>query len=154
MDTALLFSWPWSRSISVCLLFQSGKSFHVYDQGRFAKEILPLYFKHNNIASFIRQLNMCTYSCYVMYYKKKKGPLFSYWFLTRTCKRIQFLIHLDFSYRWLQESGSRWTGRIEGGERRHGVRSSVFCSRSRASSGTHKEKGVNVVAYLFSMPTP
>lgn len=36
----------------------SGKSFHVLDQGRFAKEILPLYFKHNNMASFIRQLNM------------------------------------------------------------------------------------------------
>lgn len=37
---------------------ESGQSFHVKDQARFAKEILPLYFKHNNIASFIRQLNM------------------------------------------------------------------------------------------------
>ncbi|GAB1599013.1 heat shock factor protein-like isoform X2 [Argonauta hians] len=36
----------------------NGNSFHVHDQVRFAKEILPLYFKHNNIASFIRQLNM------------------------------------------------------------------------------------------------
>ncbi|KAL5022285.1 hypothetical protein ScPMuIL_001440 [Solemya velum] len=36
----------------------SGHSFHVYDQARFSKEVLPLYFKHNNIASFIRQLNM------------------------------------------------------------------------------------------------
>lgn len=36
----------------------SGKSFHVVDQIRFAREILPLSFKHNNIASFIRQLNM------------------------------------------------------------------------------------------------
>ncbi|CAD5113118.1 DgyrCDS2308 [Dimorphilus gyrociliatus] len=36
----------------------TGKSFHVYDQGRFSKEILPLYFKHSNISSFIRQLNM------------------------------------------------------------------------------------------------
>ena len=41
--------------------FQSGVSFHIYDQARFAKEILPMYFKHSNIASFIRQLNMCKY---------------------------------------------------------------------------------------------
>lgn len=43
-------------------LFQSGTSFHVFDQGRFAKEVLPKYFKHNNMASFVRQLNMCEYS--------------------------------------------------------------------------------------------
>ncbi|CDQ96938.1 unnamed protein product [Oncorhynchus mykiss] len=39
----------------------TGTSFHVFDQGRFAKEVLPKYFKHNNMASFVRQLNMCEY---------------------------------------------------------------------------------------------
>ncbi|KAF7242723.1 Hydroxysteroid dehydrogenase-like protein 1 [Varanus komodoensis] len=37
---------------------KNGTSFHVFDQGRFAKEVLPKYFKHNNMASFVRQLNM------------------------------------------------------------------------------------------------
>ncbi|XP_051470057.1 heat shock factor protein 2 isoform X2 [Apus apus] len=37
---------------------QNGQSFLVLDQQRFAKEILPKYFKHNNMASFVRQLNM------------------------------------------------------------------------------------------------
>ena len=48
-------------TICKCHVLQCGRSFHVLDQSRFAKEILPLYFKHNNIASFIRQLNMCKY---------------------------------------------------------------------------------------------
>ncbi|XP_010837257.1 PREDICTED: heat shock factor protein 1-like, partial [Bison bison bison] len=38
--------------------WQSGNSFHVLDQGQFAKEVLPKYFKHSNMASFVRQLNM------------------------------------------------------------------------------------------------
>ncbi|KAF0023406.1 hypothetical protein F2P81_024036 [Scophthalmus maximus] len=37
---------------------QEGNSFLVLDEQRFAKEILPKLFKHNNMASFIRQLNM------------------------------------------------------------------------------------------------
>ncbi|XP_075405226.1 heat shock factor protein 1 isoform X3 [Tenrec ecaudatus] len=42
----------------ICWSPQSGNSFHVFDQGQFAKEVLPKYFKHSNMASFVRQLNM------------------------------------------------------------------------------------------------
>lgn len=36
----------------------TGRSFIIHNQIRFAKDLLPLYFKHSNMASFIRQLNM------------------------------------------------------------------------------------------------
>lgn len=36
----------------------NGTSFHVLEQARFSKEVLPRFFKHNNMTSFIRQLNM------------------------------------------------------------------------------------------------
>ncbi|CAH8649928.1 unnamed protein product [Heterobilharzia americana] len=35
-----------------------GTSFHIRDGNRLAKELLPQYFKHNNLSSFVRQLNM------------------------------------------------------------------------------------------------
>ena len=37
---------------------QQGRSFIVHDQVKFAKAILPNYFKHQKMNSFIRQLNM------------------------------------------------------------------------------------------------
>ncbi|XP_036395402.1 heat shock factor protein 1-like isoform X4 [Megalops cyprinoides] len=46
-DTDALICWS-----------QSGNTFHVFDQAKFSKEVLPKYFKHNNMASFVRQLNM------------------------------------------------------------------------------------------------
>ncbi|KAG6440469.1 hypothetical protein O3G_MSEX001278 [Manduca sexta] len=36
----------------------AGKTFVIKNQADFARELLPLYYKHNNMASFIRQLNM------------------------------------------------------------------------------------------------
>ncbi|XP_041428535.1 heat shock factor protein 3-like [Xenopus laevis] len=36
----------------------NGQTFSILDEQRFTKEILPRYFKHSNLSSFIRQLNM------------------------------------------------------------------------------------------------
>ncbi|XP_014219291.1 heat shock factor protein isoform X2 [Copidosoma floridanum] len=36
----------------------NGRSFFIKNQARFARELLPHYYKHNNMASFVRQLNM------------------------------------------------------------------------------------------------
>ncbi|XP_077164342.1 heat shock factor protein 3-like isoform X2 [Paroedura picta] len=37
---------------------RNGQNFSIRDEQRFAKELLPKYFKHNNLSSFIRQLNI------------------------------------------------------------------------------------------------
>ncbi|KAK9393734.1 heat shock factor protein 3-like [Crotalus adamanteus] len=37
---------------------RNGQNFCILDEQRFAKELLPKYFKHNNLSSFIRQLNI------------------------------------------------------------------------------------------------
>ncbi|KAG8447853.1 hypothetical protein GDO86_015093 [Hymenochirus boettgeri] len=42
-----IIAWNWN-----------GQNFCILDEQRFSKEILPKYFKHNNLSSFIRQLNM------------------------------------------------------------------------------------------------
>ncbi|XP_043275386.1 heat shock factor protein-like isoform X2 [Venturia canescens] len=36
----------------------NGRSFFIRNQAQFARELLPHYYKHNNMASFVRQLNM------------------------------------------------------------------------------------------------
>jgi len=35
-----------------------GDSFKIVDRSKFAQDVLPLYFKHDNLRSFIRQLNI------------------------------------------------------------------------------------------------
>jgi len=35
-----------------------GESFRIVDRTKFAQDVLPLYFKHDNLRSFIRQLNI------------------------------------------------------------------------------------------------
>ncbi|XP_019376636.1 PREDICTED: heat shock factor protein 3-like isoform X2 [Gavialis gangeticus] len=47
-----------SGSDDVIRWSQNGQNFCILDEQRFAKELLPKYFKHNNLSSFIRQLNM------------------------------------------------------------------------------------------------
>jgi hypothetical protein len=45
-----------------------GLAFMIIDQTKFSEEVLPVYFKHNNFSSFIRQLNM-----YDFHKSKRKG---------------------------------------------------------------------------------
>ncbi|KAF7242056.1 Heat shock factor protein 3 [Varanus komodoensis] len=47
-----------SGSDDVIAWGRNGQNFCILDEQRFAKELLPKYFKHNNLSSFIRQLNI------------------------------------------------------------------------------------------------
>lgn len=47
-----------SRNTDLIRWSQSGDSFIVVDEDEFAKTLIPELFKHNNYASFVRQLNM------------------------------------------------------------------------------------------------
>ena len=53
-----LFQIVSNESTERCISWtMKGDSFVISDPDTFAKDILPTYFKHNNIRSFIRQLN-------------------------------------------------------------------------------------------------
>ena len=53
-----LFQIVSAQATDLCIKWTAkGDSFVISDPDTFAREILPTYFKHNNIRSFIRQLN-------------------------------------------------------------------------------------------------
>ena len=44
--------------INIISWYSEGTEFIIYNTNEFSEKVLPLYFKHSNFASFIRQLNM------------------------------------------------------------------------------------------------
>ncbi|KAG0721516.1 Heat shock factor protein [Chionoecetes opilio] len=61
-----LISWTQTLAASSSLtdilrttVTESGRSFLIQNQAEFARDLLPQYYKHSNMASFVRQLNMC-----------------------------------------------------------------------------------------------
>lgn len=47
-----------AASDDLVLWSEHGDTFRIEDRNRFAQDVLPLYFKHDNLRSFIRQLNI------------------------------------------------------------------------------------------------
>eukprot|EP01136_Pigoraptor_vietnamica_P001038 Opistho-1_new@27128 len=77
-----LFSMVDDDKNSFCIGWSNkGLNFLVMNAEHFAKDVLPLYFKHNNFASFIRQLNMYGFSKVTSVRKGVvQGPLHSWEF--------------------------------------------------------------------------
>lgn len=48
---------------------ESGESFRIVDSQILCREVLPNFFKHNNLTSFVRQLNLCKLYFLFTYYK-------------------------------------------------------------------------------------
>lgn len=65
---------PGSKPINYSITIQDGRSFIIQNQAQFARDLLPLNYKHNNMASFIRQLNMCKWTAPLDIYPRR-SPL-------------------------------------------------------------------------------
>ena len=67
-----------SLVLSVAIKFADlGHSFKIVDRDRFAQDVLPLYFKHDNLRSFIRQLLQRDVRIEVLH---KEEEVFHFWF--------------------------------------------------------------------------
>jgi hypothetical protein len=66
---------------------ESGYSFHILEPYSFCRNVLPQYYKHNNLNSLIRQLNM--------YGFRKMTPI-ERTSLARVCFNLNFLSILTF----------------------------------------------------------
>lgn len=99
-------------------LLQSGDSFIIHNQAQFCRELLPLYYKHNNMASFVRQLNMCTLTIF-----------------GNSCNKV-LIFKTNIFRRFPQESQCGWWW-LESGQRqgRDGVCPHVLCTQPAAVLG-------------------
>lgn len=53
---------------------EDGSSFQILEEGLFAEELLPKYFRHSNIASFLRQVTYLSFSSICTTFTNAKRP--------------------------------------------------------------------------------
>lgn len=116
------------------IFLQNGRSFFIRNQAQFARELLPHYYKHNNMASFVRQLNMCKYF-------EWSGKILNYRNLFSVCnnynkKLVNFLI-FTFIFRRISQESFRWIRWLEMWPRWNGICPSIFLQRTSVFIRSH-----------------
>lgn len=78
---------------------KSGESFHIVDSYLFKNAVLPRYFKHNNLNSFVRQLNLCK-----LFFKSFIDLEFLF-LMMHASKQLNYV------FRWIQKDtgGRKWS---------------------------------------------